>query len=273
MFGLLRLPGVLRLIAVAWPVPVVAGLLVVGGRGPLFAVVTLALFWPLSLAFLTLWGPRPAAGAGLVCSALLAAQFFLPPPVIQAQRVTLERRFSESDQIARHRIKLPDSAESRWGLSTRRPPPQPYLYVSIVNRLLGADPPLRVSVGALDLGRATRQTRTVAQYRGAESEVYWHRFPLPIEALVGHQVLDVQVTPDTAAGFAPGAVGLMGGYSYRPSLPPSPSAFFDRGVWHLDSITVLPGEGHPPGFLGPVRYHVELRVLDPVTRQFVEILY
>src|SRR5688500_2222409 len=89
VFGLLRLPGVLRLIAVAWPVPVVAGLLVVGGRGPLLAVVTLALFWPLSLALLTLWGPRPAAAAGLVCSGLIAAQFVLPPPAMQAQRLTL----------------------------------------------------------------------------------------------------------------------------------------------------------------------------------------
>ena len=272
MFGLLRLPGVLRLIAVAWPVPVVAGLLVVGGRGPLLAVVTLALFWPLSLALLTLWGPRPAAGAGLVCSGLLAAQFVLPHPVMQAQRLTLERRFSETDQIARHRIKLPDSPERRWGLSTRRPPPQPYLYVSIVNRQLGADPPLRVLVGTLDLGRPTRDTRTVAQYRGAESEVYWHRFAVPIEAIADQQVLDVQVAPDAAAGFAPGVVGLMGGYSYRPSMP-TPSAFFDRGEWNSDPVTVLPGEGHPPGFHGPVRYHVELRVLDPVTRQFIEILY
>jgi hypothetical protein len=263
----------LRLTAVVWPAPVVAGLLLIGGRGPLLAVVVLALFWPASLALLIVFGPRAAVAAAIACSALLVSQFLLPAPTMQAQRISLERRFTSLDQVARHQIKLPSDAAARWGLTTRRPPPQPYLYLSIVNRALGDDPPLRVTVGAYDLGRATRATRVAAQYRGADSEVFWHRLALPLAVLSGEATLEVQIVPDPTSGFVPGVVGLMGGYSYRPTSPPTPSSFFDNGSWQHDPVVVLPGEGHPPGFHGPVRYHVELRVLDPATRQFIDVLY
>ncbi|MGI8422844.1 MAG: hypothetical protein ACR2NO_01780 [Chloroflexota bacterium] len=147
------------------------------------------------------------------------------------------------------------------------------MFLSIVNRAPGTDPPLVARIGEQDLGAISRVTRAVEQKRTEQFELFWHRLPVPNALVERAEVLNVEVFPNPDALFSPGVVGLVGGYSYRPSAPPAPSAFFDGFAWSADPVTVLPGEGHPAGFTGPVRYHVELRVFAPDTRRYLYLLY
>ena len=69
-----------------------------------------------------------------------------------------------------------------------------------------------------------------------------------------------------------GAVAeLMGGFSYKPTKPPRPSAFFNAGIWSSVPGDLLPT--YPSQELRPARYYIELRIVHPSSRRLLATYY
>jgi hypothetical protein len=93
--------------------------------------------------------------------------------------------------------------------------------------------------------------------------------------LEASQPLEIVIRPDPDVPFVPGATGLIGGFSFRPTAPPQPSAFFDGARWSSDIGALFPGLAGDGGYAqpGPQRYYIELRFVDPATRNVAAIYY
>ena len=78
-------------------------------------------------------------------------------------------------------------------------------------------------------------------------------------------LLEVTVGPTGPERFAPAAVGMVGGFSLRPTVRPTPSAFYDGTSWSTEPPAMLPL--WPAGVTGAARYYVELRVVKQAFRR------
>jgi len=63
---------------------------------------------------------------------------------------------------------------------------------------------------------------------------------------------------------------VAGGFSFRPSVAEGASAFFDGSAWRTEESALF--DGVPEG-AGRLRYHIELRLVDPMTRRLLGIYY
>jgi hypothetical protein len=262
----------------AWPLPALA-LLVLGRRGDetvLVAFFSLILLWPLTLAVGRVAGQRAGAAAGAAAALLLAVQVVLPAPVQRIQPVALERRFAHPGEIARHTIRLPSAGHEWQTLWARTPSPEAYVYVQLVREKGASEPGLVVRLNGVDLGPLTAAT-TVGEPQvpfGWQDEQVWHRLPVSRPQLEADPLVEIAVAPRPDAPPAPGTVGLVGGHSYRPTVPPAPSALFDGTSWSTDPSILLP---RPPGArwdtTSPVRYFVELRLVEPGSRHVLAMYY
>lgn len=261
-----------RLIVLLWPVPSLAASYVALGGSRSFwlgSYLTLALLWPASIAVWRVAGGYASVGVATVLCALHVLQLVLPAPIANRQPNVLERRFTTPQQAIRHTLRLP-VGERQWNeLWLRTPTPESYLYFYVTREHESADVALTVALGERPLGELSHRT-IVASSRE------WHRLPASRSELEASHPLDIVVAPASAAQFVPGAIGLGGGFSYRPTAPPSPSAFFDGVQWSSEPLDIFPDlaaarEDFPRP--GPQRFFVEVRFVDPVTRRFLAIFY
>ncbi len=279
-----------RLWLLLWPLPTLLLLALSGAAGPSFWPVTfftMVLLYPATLVTARLFGPRAGAAAGAVLAGLLALRLFVPPPAPAVQPATLERRFNLPTQQARHTIRLPLIDPGWQHLWSRTPEPEAYLYFLVATRAGVVDPSLTVLLGDGELGGLSPRTRLTppkSAETGARDEQHWHRLPLSRRQLEGQPLLRVTVQP--GPGFTPGGAGLGGGYSYHPTMGPTPSEYFDGERWTTDPRLMLPDipniygapsrpYPHPAAGapIDPVRYFIELRLIDPQTRKLLAVYY
>lgn len=275
---------------ILWPLPTLLLLLLPGAAGTSFWLVaffTLTLLYPATLATSRILGLRAGAYSGAVIFGLFALRLVLPVPSPAVQPAILERRFDLPTQLARHTIRLPLESPAWNDLWTRTPEPQAYLYFLISTRPGVQDPALVVRLADRELGALSLQTRLRAPAStepGTIDQRHWHRLPVARSDLEGQSLLRVTVQPGPA--FVPGAAGLDGTYSYRPTNGSSASDFFDGERWTADPPDLLPDA---PGLFGapsqpyrhsapgaatvPLRYFVELRLIDPSTRRILSAYY
>jgi hypothetical protein len=60
-------------------------------------------------------------------------------------------------------------------------------------------------------------------------------------------------------------VGVVGGFSLRPTVRPTPSAFYDGAQWSTEPAAMLPS--WPSGVRGAARFYVELRLIKQAFRR------
>src|SRR5215213_5145629 len=87
-------------------------------------------------------------------------------------------------------------------------------------------------------------------------------------------LLDVNISPSRPETFVPGSVAVVGGYSLRPTVRPTPSAFFDGERWSTDPASMFPQWASR--VRGAARYYVELRlvrVVPPGVRRLAATYY
>ena len=128
------------------------------------------------------------------------------------------------------------------------------------------DPSLSVQVGGqppADLSPATRVGDAGAPEDGMT--LNWHRIEVTRDQLEKDPLLEVTVGPTGPERFAPAAVGMVGGFSLRPTVRPTPSAFYDGASWSTEPPAMLPL--WPGGVKGAARYYVELRVVKQAFRR------
>ena len=268
-----------RLWSLAWPAaPLVLVALFGRNERATWPIVffTLTLLLPASIAAGRIGGRRWGLGLSAVFAGLLALQIVLPPPIPNRQAATLERRFSERTQAARHVITPPVASPEWRAMWERAAPVQAYVYVLTV---LGAEvvqPSLEVTLNEQALGRLDQRSR-VHDASPATERHEWHRLPLTRSQIEATARLEFRVFPDPAAPPAPNAVGLVGGFSYRPTTAGQPSAFFDGALWRTDPASVLPRAPQdaitPPQPTDRLRYFVELRLIDTETRRVLAAYY
>lgn len=273
-----------------WPLPTLLLLLLPGAPGTSFWLVaffTLVLLYPATLAASRIAGRRAGAVGGAAFFGLFALRLVLPVPSPTVQPAILERRFDLPTQLARHTIRLPLDSPTWKELWTRTPEPQAYLYFLISTRPGVQDPALIVRLADHELGYLSLQTRLQAPAStepATTDQRHWHRLPVARNDLEKQSLLRVTVQPGPA--FVSGAAGIDGTYSYRPTNGPSPSDFFDGERWTADPRELLPDA---PGLFGapsqpyrhptsgaattPLRYFVELRLIDPSTRRILSAYY
>jgi hypothetical protein len=257
-----------------WPFAAVAVLALAAPawRGTwLMAFFTFILLWPASLVVARIAGERAGLLTSTLCLGLLLAQVILPPPVFPVDMLVYERPFEHQGQVAQHTLRLPVDDRGWLSLWSRSPEPEAYVYVSIANRRRPEPPPLMVSLNGRELGAFGAGTRAAPQVEADKEERVWHRLRVPRADLEYEADLQIEVRP--LPSLVPAAVGVIGGYSYRPTRPPAPSAFFDGTMWSTEPSVMLPVPGRSPALLGPMRYFIELRVVDPVDRRFLAIYY
>lgn len=273
-----------------WPLPTLLLLLLPGASGTSFWLVaffTLILLYPATLAISRILGRRAGAMVGGVFFSLFALRLVLPVPSPTVQPAILERRFDLPTQQARHTIRLPLESPAWKALWTRTPEPQAYLYVLISTRPGVQDPALVVRLADRELGSLSLQTRLRAPASTEPATIdqrHWHRLPVTRSDLEKQSLLRVTVQPGPA--FVAGAAGVDGTYSYRPTNGPSPSDFFDGERWTADPRELLPDAPGPfgapsrpylhlaPGAAPtPLRYFIELRLIDPMTRRILSAYY
>ena len=76
----------------------------------------------------------------------------------------------------------------------------------------------------------------------------------------------------------PDAVGLLAGFSYRPTSPQNVAEWFDGRQWTSGAGAVLPSEVLAPvvsfaHFRGSVRYMVDVRVVEPGSGRVLAVYY
>ena len=256
-----------------WPIPALAAVFAAFWGSPtawIVAFFSLVLLWPATLAARRIAGPAAGVIGGGICTTLLAALLVLPPPAIRTQPTSLVRRLSAPNEALRHTFRLPVTSRSWTALWSQSPQPVAYLYLWVNSHASAQDPGLVVRLGDQELGRLTLDTLAPPQRR-IPRDLAWHRLPVSRQQLEATPLLHVTVALDPASRLEPGVAGLEGGYSFAPTYPPSPSSFFDGERWTTDPHVVLPG--HPPGFDGPVRYYIELRIFEPGTGRALAIYY
>ena len=268
-----------RLWSVAWPIPPLA-LVALFGRNERatwpIVFFTLTLLLPATIAAGRIGGRRWGLGLSAAFAFLLVMQVVLPPPIPNRQEATLERRFTERTQVARHVITPPIAAPEWRALWERPTPTEAYVYVLVALGAEVAQPSLEVSLNGQPLGRLD-QRRRVRDSNSLAERHEWHRLPLTRQQIESSATLEIGVSPDPAAPLTPDAVGLVGGFSYRPSTPGQASAFFDGTGWRADAASVLPRT--PTNAIGStrpterVRYFIELRLIDAETRRILAAYY
>jgi hypothetical protein len=244
-----------------------------GGRRTalLPAFLTLVLLWPATLAAGRIAGERAGAVGGLLLAGLFWLQAILPHPVPEVQHSNLEKRLESPAQSVRHVMRLPlgsPSWRSRWAAT---PPPEAYLYVMLSVAQGTSSPALGVQIGGQPVGELTASTWARGGPQEGAAGSGWHRIRLSREALERDPLLEVTVAPTGPESFTPGAVGLIGGYSLRPTVRPAPSAFFDGERWSTEPKVLFPA--WPDGVSGAVRYYVELRLIHPTSRRLIGTYY
>ena len=265
-------------IALLWPIPVLAlvALLAWGSRS-LWPTIffTLTLLWPMSLTARRIGGARWGNAFGMTFSALLVLQAVLPLPLPDRPPATLERRFSSLDEAMRHIIAPQASAEWRR-LRERSAATEVWVYVMTVLDDTAAHPQLSLAAGERHIGTLDASARLTPGQPPAVDRHEWYRVRLDPDLLRLDAPIELVVRPDASAPFTPGSVGLVGGFSYRPTNPPTPSAFFDGARWATEPESLLSppaGEARDAQLDKPMRYFVELRLIDPETRRIIAALY
>lgn len=267
-----------------WPVlgllpPLVQG---AGGAVPT-AFFVLVLLWPATLLVTRIAGVPAGAVCGGVCVVLLAAQAVLPPPEPAIQPDTLWRRFDHPQQAARHSMRLPVRERDWAAMWARRTEPEAYLYFLLVIHETVRDPALTVWLNDEELGHLSAATEVAV---AAAFPQHWHRLPVRRDQLEASEVTHVRVALRAAAPPPAGGVGLVGTYSLRPTFGPAASAFFDGRDWSMAPRVVLPELPPPPNrdvvrtlvekqmsAADPVRYVIELRILDPAAKRWLAVYY
>jgi hypothetical protein len=253
-----------RVLLAAWPLAALVAIGIAHGWGRtalLPAFLTVVILWPATLVVGRLAGARAGAVAGVLCAGLLWLQALLPAPSPALQRSLLLRRFDDPRQSVRHVLRPPVGSAAWRDLWSRTPPPDAFLYVMVMTGPGSVDPGLRVQLGGQPLGDLTAETWAGRGKPGTETgSSGWYRLPVSRAALEQGGLLEVSIAPADPETFVPGSVGLFGGYSLRPTVPPAPSAFFDGERWSTAPSTLLPD--WPSEIKGAVRFYVELRVLQ-----------
>ena len=261
-----------RLFVLLWPVPALAASFVAldGSRSFwLGGFLTLALLWPVSLAVQRVAGNVAGAIVATLLCGLHVAQLALPPPIANAQPNVLERRFTTPQQAIRHTFRLP-LGDVRWeSLWARTPPAEAYLYFYVSRDRETVDGALSVTLDGVTLGDLSSRSAVAGSPE-------WHRLPVTRAQLETARPFTVVVGPSAHAPFVAGALGFGGGFSFRPSAPPTPSAFFDGSAWSSAPEALFPDLAGARDLFpqpGPQRFFVELRFIDPATRRFLGVYY
>jgi hypothetical protein len=261
--------------AYGWPAPALAVALVAGHGSRtawLIAFFSLVLLWPATLATGRVAGRRAGAAAGVVCAALLVAPLVAPAPALRLDPLMLERRFDSPQQVARHTLRLPVHERAWAALWSARPESEAYLYFSVLSyNGYAGEPGLTVRLGDRPLGDLTMRTLAPGRGNDGTGDQAWHRLRVTRQELEAAPLLQVTVAPRGDAPVIPGETGLAGGYSFHPTDGPQASAFFDGERWRTEPTAVL--AGLPPGATVPVRYYIELRILQSSTRRWIALYY
>jgi hypothetical protein len=233
-----------------------------------WAFFVLVIAAPAALAVHRVFGPGPGSLAAGIAGLLLAAQTVLPPPQLRQEPALLARPFENERQLARHSLRLP--AEDLEAIWRRTPEPRAYLYVALRLEPDRADSGLVIRVGESAPANLDGAARLSPLREAAASvETAWYRIALDRALVGGRSPLSVVVAPRGGPWPATAGVSLLGGFSFRPTDPPAPSAFFDGAAWSIEASALFPGySGH-----APVRYYVELRLVDPETGHLLAIYY
>ena len=263
-----------RRLLYAWPLGAVGIALLGSGSASaawLIAFTWIAALLPVALVIGRVFGVTAGTLAHSVSAFLVIAQVVLPAPALSVGPQGLTRAFASPDQMVRHRIGLPPG-QTAWGaLIAGGPEPEAYVYVAIAPQPGIPAPPLAVTLGSTRLGILTRTSLLPGV--GDDETIMWHRLRVPGTVLRSHpdaSPLEIVIAPETDGGFSPASVAVAGGFSFRPSVAEGASAFFDGSAWRTEESALF--DGVPEG-AGRLRYYIELRLVDSMTRRLLGTYY
>lgn len=266
--------------ALVWPLPALALIVLTEGNVRAewtLSFFTLTLLWPASLAARRIGGSRAAAALGSTFAVLLSLQALLPDRPPDVQPAVLERRFDTLEEAVRHVIH-PEAASGEWRqVQSRSATAEAWVYVLTVLASGVGQPHLTLSLNERPIARLDSSTRLRRETSSQNERHEWHRVQLDQEVVTSGAPLEFVLGPAADASFVPGAVGIVGGFNYRPSSGPNSSALFDGTRWISDPAALLPtlptGESLATQTSARMRYFIELRLVDLVSRRIIAAFY
>ena len=174
-------------------------------------------------------------------------------------------------------MRLPVDTAQWEHLWSSHPKLQAYVYVMVATDDTVESPMLLAKIGERDFRTIDVESQVVRAGGTNGSSRYWHRLPISREQLEVAKDFVITISPQAAYQSMPGRVGLAGGYSYRPTVPGTPSELLVGDRWTTDPhllLPILPADAASrPSDPGPVRYFIELRLIDTDTGLIKAIYY
>jgi hypothetical protein len=223
---------------------------------------------PVSLAIGRIFGPVAGTWAHAVSAMLIALQLVLPPPQLNVGPLAVARPLAGGQRV-RQAVRLPLGTAGWTRLWSRDPQPEAYIYVNVLVPPGTSDPRLALQLNGRPF--ASLEAQTLLPKTPSDEANVWHRIHVSRADLEAAPILETVITarPDGAA--FPGRVGVLGGFSFRPSAPVPPPAFSSGSTWETDPNALFEGVHLPSGT--PVRYYVDVRLIDSKTRDIIATYY
>jgi hypothetical protein len=237
-----------------------------------------ALLWPAGLLVGRLAGPFAETLTVSVLALVVLAQMALPVPAPRLEPVEQVRFFDRPDERVRHTVELPISSPGWANMWARTPAPRAFVYALIAAPHEAPEPSLDVWLDGTVIGSLPDGAPQATPVHDVDRavDVAWYRLPVGRAALNAGRRHEIVIAPRSQAWRGPASVGVAGGYSFRSTVRPYPSAFFDGTAWSSAPLAVLPEDGDAAASdsgRGPYRYHVEIRIVDQADGRFLAMYY